>query len=794
MSHATIPTPIAPSPSGGSRADYALLTIDVWDTILRRRCHPDEVKLFTARALLLTWHDRLRPELRTPIALLHLRQLCEQEIGLEAKGVGMDDEYRLPAVLERWAARALMDSEAHHATAFAARAQHTEVEQEKRVAFADQGIQALLATANGVRRVGLSDFYLSSAQIASLIELKAPHIHLDEIVVSCDVGLNKRSGRLYNYIQNHARVTPGQHAHIGDHPDVDVGTPHRMGVQAIHYAPPDQEARRAVHRERWDRRNRSTGLLVHAMRRDIADAVRAPDRLTTDQAEMYYFGARCAPLYVGLVLRAIEEALRRGIQRVHYFTREGVFFQRIHDALLAAAPAGELLGTPLPGSELLEVSRLATFCASLREVTPREFMRIWNLYSTQSIAGLLATLDIPEISVRPLLEIHGLQADEPIQYPWLDPRIQALLADRRFIGTVNRARDHRRRILREYLALRGFHDDGAPKVIVDIGWRGTIQDNLAHIYPSSSITGVYLGMHRVLNEQPVNAIKIPFACDAAIDEAVAGRLLEHVQPYEALSNSPDGSVRGYTRAPGTQGIHVERLLDPDESAMWETTSRHFQNGVLAAVPVIARWIQDYAFGADDLRPMAIEALKDIIAAPPVPVCNAFFRLRHNETFGLGGFVDMHQADATGLARRARADPAAGHELYAICNQSRWPCAFLRSHGLEQERLDWARWKFAHAPLVDVSTADPNHATWAISQIQSTRSYRLLHGITHSWPMRLLNRLRFGRGWDVPIPDPVARLAALRRSRAYRILHAIRHSSWSRARAIRRYGMDALDRW
>ena len=30
-----------------------LVTFDIWDTLLRRRCHPDEVKLFTCRAALL---------------------------------------------------------------------------------------------------------------------------------------------------------------------------------------------------------------------------------------------------------------------------------------------------------------------------------------------------------------------------------------------------------------------------------------------------------------------------------------------------------------------------------------------------------------------------------------------------------------------------------------------------------------------------------------------------------------------------------------------------------------------
>ncbi len=774
---------------------HSLLTIDIWDTILRRRCHPDEVKLYTARGLLLSWWREVRPELRHPVSLLHLRQRCEHEIGREAQALGMDDEYRLMDVLERWAGYAMSAPEAGRAGEIARWAYELEMAQEREVTYADEQVQGLLEVSNGSKRVALSDFYVGSSELHSLLELKAPRVRVDEVVVSCEVGLNKRSGRLYTYMHDRARVTPGQHAHIGDNPEVDVLTPHRLGVRTVRYAPAAQEARRAEHRKRWELRQGGVGGLVGALRRDIAGSVRAPGRLTAAQREMFYFGARCAPLYVGLVLRAIEQAIYLGVPRVHYFTREGVFFQRVHDVIAGTAPGRSLLGVDLPTSELLEVSRLSTFCASIREVSVREFMRVWNLYSTQSISGLLATLDIPELSVRPLLGIHGLDAGEAICHPWLDPRVRALLADRRFAGTLERVRTSRRAVLREYLAGRGFEDDGSAKVVVDIGWRGTIQDNLAHLYPGCRITGVYLGMHRVLNEQPGNVEKIAYACDVATDEAACGPLLEHVQPLEAISNSPDGSVRGYRRGERAGKIAVERAGDPGETGMWEDASRYFQKGVLAAAPVVTRWIRDYAFSSEDLRPMALEAVRDIFSAPPVGICEAFFRLSHNETFGLGGFVQMGTADPSALARRARTDEGAARALAAAAWESKWPCAFFRAHGLEQERLAWARARYGYRPDVDIDAGGAPEARSALVQIESSRSYRMVRACKSLWPVRLINRLRFGEHHDLPpSSDPVARLAAIRRSRAFRVLRWVRHLGPVRARAIRKYGMDALGRW
>lgn len=771
---------------------HALLTVDVWDTILRRRCHPDEVKLFVARALLLAHAEQIQPHLRTPMALFHLRQYCEHVIGQESVAMGLDDEYRLDAVLARCVTYAMPTASPAAVETIARWLLELELAQEHRVTDADPNVAKLLEAAGPTRKIALSDFYFDAADLRALLKAKVPHIAFDDVVTSADVGLNKRSGRLFRYIVDRERITPAQISHIGDNEHADVAVPAAQGIHAVHYLPHHETAVRAGHRNRWAVRA-TPAALTHALRGEIARNVRAPRGMSIDQQEMFYFGARCAPLYVGLVLRAIEEALTRKVPTVHYFTREGVFFRQVHDAIADAAPGKSLLGVPLPASEILEVSRLATFCASLREVTAKEFMRMWNLYSTQSIGGLLASLDIPEIAVRPILEFHSIDPTEQIQYPWLDARVQGLLADRRFTGTILRARSQRRAVLHRYLASHGFVDDGAPKVIVDIGWRGTIQDNLAHACPGSFISGIYLGMHRVLNEQPANVAKSAYACDAALDPVHAGLLLEHVQPLEVLSNSPDGSVRGYRPTEG--GIEVERAFDAGETAMWENAVQHFQRGVLAAVPVIVRWIRDYAFSAADLQPMATAAVRDIMAMPPMALCREFYRLRHNETFGLGSFVEMGTPDPTYLARIAHTSVDANRNFWSLVMKAKWPGAYLRLYGLEDERRQLARMRYWHVPLVDPNTTDPAHAAWSLSQIESARTYRLIERVKRSLPVRVVTRIKYGSNRPQPAAtDPVARLGAVSRGRAFQIAHWLRHTSLAQRRAVQRFGLEALDRW
>jgi hypothetical protein len=77
--------------------DAALFSFDVWDTLLRRRCHPDEIKLQTARYLLLEFHHHLRPLFRSVQSLYRARQRAE---GLSAPHG--DWEFRLKDAILYW--------------------------------------------------------------------------------------------------------------------------------------------------------------------------------------------------------------------------------------------------------------------------------------------------------------------------------------------------------------------------------------------------------------------------------------------------------------------------------------------------------------------------------------------------------------------------------------------------------------------------------------------------------------------------------------------------------------------
>ena len=610
---------------------HELLTVDVWDTLLRRRCHPDGVKLYVCRYLLLQWGDRLDPVCRDPWILLRLRQQAEKEIGDENRAQGFDDEYGHLDVYRRWLDLAGFEFGGKVSTApesLLLDLERAEIGQEKHVSYVDPSIGATLRQLSAKRILFLSDFYLPATAIQELLS----HHGIDEIVseglVSCDVGYNKRSGRLYGHLREYLGVPADVHLHIGDNPWSDIKAAREAGINAIHFQP-DVEHRRRLAREA-DFHERQEAL------QNAAETL-ARQKLPTDvgRSDFYQFGRQCSPLLVGFVLMTMERAVSDKVEALYFFTREGEFFLEIYRRLAD----GDVLGFAPPPAELLMVSRLATFAGSLREFSTTELMRLWNQYSVQSLHALLKSLAMDPDELAEDAERHGFDLVSPIRYPWQDPRVKAFFDDHDVRARIERHLASKREDFLAYLASVGI-DEGSRRIgIVDIGWRGTIQDNLAYALPDLKVLGCYLGLNRFLNAQPENVRKNAYGPNINESETLSA-LLDYVAPIEMLCNSPNGSVEGYEST--AHGMKAMRHVDEEENQVYAEYVRHFQAGVLDSVPYWADFLRTHAYSSAELRPMAMEIWNRITHYPSPFLTEAFFRLNHNEVFGVGGFLDKRR--------------------------------------------------------------------------------------------------------------------------------------------------------
>src|SRR5690606_3326136 len=149
----------------------------------------------------------------------------------------------------------------------------------------------------------------------------------------------------------------------------------------------------------------------------------------------------------------------------------------------------------------------------------------------------------------------------------------------------------KRSALMAYLTAKDFPLTGSVAV-VDIGWRGTIQDNLAYVLPSVRIDGFYLGLEKYLNPQPSNVRKFAFGPDINTESPQHADVFAKVDPIKMLCNSPHGSVVGYSVTEGAT-VNAQRLVSEAENAVYYDFVLYFQKGVIMAAENVGNIVRSH---------------------------------------------------------------------------------------------------------------------------------------------------------------------------------------------------------
>lgn len=366
----------------------------------------------------------------------------------------------------------------------------------------------------------------------------------------------------------------------------------------------------------------------------------------------------------------MQQAQRCQIRRLYFFTREGDFFKKLYDQIAEHEKAAG----SMPTAHVLEVSRMSTFFPSVRKITIHEMMRMWRQYPTQSMRMLCRSLNIELDSIQSCLDQYEIPADERIRQPWKDSRIRQMFADVSFVQIMERARDQKRSQIFRYLRQHGWSGSEAETIgIVDIGWKGTIQDNLCYLYPNYKIVGFYLGLQPFLSDQPANARKYGYLDGYPLRHTV----LLTVRPLEMLCSSLNGSVTAY--AWNGQTVQAVRKKDRKENVVLRSYSMPMQRKILKQTDAMANKNQAHYLSAHAGK-IRYQVYR-FIAYPDRKTVHAYFSLCHNEQFGRGGYVQASCRFRPVLLLRAAVSGRGRQELKAYLKEVSWPQGYFVKYWL-----------------------------------------------------------------------------------------------------------------
>jgi FMN phosphatase YigB (HAD superfamily) len=649
---------------------YKIFTVDVWDTLLRRDCHPECIKLATA-AYLFRFQDRIVSRYyKSHFEIYEIRNRIESILADDSEKAGFDREYDIVEVFERWLE---FVCDKNYPKDLPVKLAEYELEIENQRSYQDPGAIDLLLSIQAEKKIFLSDFYMNSRMLERLLDAKG-FSFLNGGVSSCDLKINKRSGNLFKYIHSSYNVVPGEHFHAGDNQWSDVDCPSAIGVNSVLYKPEKQHAEREYFESLFDSRSK----LFSEMMRAINAVEPSSGGLDSSQKiESFKLGLSMAPLFVGFLFYVIDGAITDNVDKICYLTREGEFFKKIHDQLYS--DGSKYFGHKVPPSELLEVSRLSTFLPSLKNTSPEEFARMWRVHGQQSIEGFFITLGFQVDKFQSLLDSYKIEKSEIIVAPTADMRFVGLIESDEFRSIIDSRLVEQRDILKKYLAQKNLIQ-GMRVGLVDVGWRGSIQDNLASIFECNNFYGYYLGLKNFVERQPVNAHKSAWLIDESNNfDLVKAKCLEAFAVIEMLCNSRSGSVADYGFLDNI--VVAKKHINENENLAYDKFTKYFQDGVLAASPVIKDYVDRYVIAPSEMRDFALRIWHLAASNPSEKMVDVFMKSSQHDIFALGDVFDRSDIPSLASIFKSFFVKEDRSKLIKFVGRVQWTAAIKKMNGI-----------------------------------------------------------------------------------------------------------------
>lgn len=312
----------------------------------------------------------------------------------------------------------------------------------------------------------LSDFYLGKKEITLFLEEKGVKNLFEDIYVSCEYGENKLNGGIYRKILNQLKIIPSECCMIGDNYRSDIKNAKAAMVQAIQVKVPRNHNRR----EEW------TKIL-----NDL--------RVRQKKAGMSYANYAFSLFY--FISKLYDELNRRNFNKVFFFAREGELLKQLFD--LYCVTLNKDFGLPIIESHYLYVSRQSTYAAGLKELNEEDFASLFKEYRDMSVLAFLSNLTFEEGQIKKIQKSLDLDFYKTIVNFKNSDEYQQLRGSKLFADYYDNNVKQRRSTLIKYLSQNGFYED-SQVAVVDIGWKGSIQDNIYRTKEDISLFGFYYGL------------------------------------------------------------------------------------------------------------------------------------------------------------------------------------------------------------------------------------------------------------------------------------------------------------
>lgn len=658
-------------------SDGAVVCFDYFDTLVARHVEPEHTKRLAAGLL-----SRVMKNLISGAELYDIRRDLEKTLCEQNAAAGGDLDFNLAdfsryyfqtlqgrdkKLLEEWDSeefiRLVLDIE-------------LSVEQMVQTPCPETITVVRELKKNNVKTVLLSDFYLPGSHFQLMLAAHKLLDLFDHVYISADYGMTKGSGKLYRKVCDDLACRPEQMIMIGDNPHADVAMAQERGVRSIRVQNPEQKDYYALFRNRQE-----------------PDAGEIETRFARCMTSSSPFPEMGYSLWL-FIYRLFGRLLEDKAGDVFFFSKEGEFLKKLFDSFQT-----DLYGRKIVASHYLLVSRKATFMASLRPLEQEDFARLFNHYRDISLRDFLLSLNLEEHLAQELCAELGLEYETRHFDLKNRPEFTLLLKSERFRRVYEERRLQQRENFLAYLDSFAVDYRKNGLTIVDVGWKGSIQDNLYYILEERVDTqGYYIGSLIATERKEKNRKSGILFDDYPQPSTFYNVYNNNRSLYEMMLGASHGSADGYytdeqyDALPKDQNRSVRKTIEgprgdirivvsdlPEERRLYRETVQPIQRDYLEMFVRLSReyLLADCSVPSDE---WFARRHARMVFKPAGYEVDFFEQLYHLENFGIFEFTDFRSARQIGLRQRLRNLRSLVRDKEQL-ETGIWPPIILRRLGL-----------------------------------------------------------------------------------------------------------------
>lgn len=640
--------------------DYILM--DVFDTILTRKVHPEYIKKLTSKKLKLFFNLPLTVDEIYSIRNNLERKLCESnqknQNDLEFNFKDFSTYFYNELSQKIDAMKKIKIEE------FKVMCEIIEINTELSHLVVEQDT---LETLKIIHKQNLpiscvSDFYLPKDMLKTILVKYNLDAFFDEIFVSSDFLLTKRTGRLYDTVIQKLKINPARTLMLGDNRHSDYDPAIKKGLKCYLID-------RNSHKKFYD------VFLSNA--NDLKKTTNNMEKITMVQNHETRFDMLVFSLF-HFIQKLHFTLLNKRVKNVFFVSKEGIFLNKLFDFYQHSQGYDSDF---LIKSYHLPVSRKSTYLPSLKSLSEEKFEILFRQYRKISLKDFLLSLNMEDKDI--VLIASNLKVDENKineDLPTSDI-FRNLINDNYFIDWYEKNRLLQKTNLQQYLDSFSVDYKTEGLHLADVGWKGTIQDNIFNVFNQDiKISGYYLGLILPGNATGNNTKEGILFSAVPNKTAYYDVYSANCPMFEIFCGSSTGSADRYLKDK-SGSIKVIIQQDENEYQIFNNLIEPIQQLIHDRFKELCQLFNSTHFSYDSFEHFFAEKHSQLVFFPTKNEIDFFKKLSHVENFGIFKVNKIESNDNITISKKLKNLINLFSNPYKAIGESWWIPASLDNLGL-----------------------------------------------------------------------------------------------------------------